>query len=56
MCVRRLECRFHILLDNEIMEVPPEVKGISAIPLRAADDLTQRAGVEHDVLSFPTYP
>lgn len=34
--VRTLECRFHILPDNEIKEVPSE-KGIPAIPLPAAD-------------------
>lgn len=36
MYVRTLECRFHILPDNEIKEVPSE-KGIPAIPLPAAD-------------------
>lgn len=34
--VRTLECRFHILPDNEIKEVPSE-KGIPTIPLPAAD-------------------
>lgn len=36
VCVRRLECRFHILPDNEIKDVPSE-GGIPAIPLPAAD-------------------
>lgn len=49
MYVRTLECRFHILPDNEIKEVPSE-KGIPAIPLPAADLLLRHGELVYAAL------